>query len=78
MKKKAVTDFLKYLSDIDRRRLYYLKDNIDDFVPWLIAYITSVYLAFNRDCGNISDSQYFNISQDLDLWTIGEETSWKI
>lgn len=78
MKKKQITDVLKYLSDMDKRRLIYLKDNIDDFVPWLIAYITSVYLAFNRDCGNISDNQYFNISQDLDLWTIGEETSWKI
>lgn len=78
MKKKTATDFLKHLSDIDKRRLYYIKDNIDEFMPWLIAYITSVYLAFHRDCGNISDSEYFNISQDLDLWTIGEETSWKI
>lgn len=78
MGKIKSTDLLKYLTEIDKRRLIYLKDNIDEFVPWLIAYITSVYLAFDRDCGNISDSEYFNFSQDLDLWTIGEETSWKI
>lgn len=67
MKKNNLAEILKYLNEDDKRRLMFLKDNVDDFVPWLIASITAQYITYNCDIGDISDSEYFNSVEYFNL-----------
>lgn len=67
MKKNNLTEILKYLNADDKRRLMFLKEDVDNFVPWLIASITAQYLTYNRDIGYISDSEYFNSVEYFNL-----------
>lgn len=65
MKKNQTSEILKHLNETDKRRLLYLKDNVNEFVPWIIGVFTKNYLEFNYNSGNSSYSNYSSILEYL-------------